>query len=231
MKNLYVTLIIAACLSSCVTTTIPQLVIPESRTQFDGGIGWNNVGGQVNMQGTFFSHLVLGGAATWNFGPGPVRYAEARLGTVLPGHADMLTLAYGKGKCDLFLSFPAGGPDSDNMPDNYYADFHKLALAWNHEFKREKWSWGTLLNLAHYWGQEMFTFNHFGGHRDRPFQGPFRAEALVYFRLGQKRNLNVALGLTAGSKMRDQLNTDVPVFTTTPMFIGLGYAFSVKGKS
>jgi len=223
MKYTCLLAFIACCFSGCVSTALPQIVIPERSGEFDMGLSLPNIGVQADAQYAIRKALVVGGAYNYSYGPGPIQYGEVRLGSVLPGGSNMVTAAFGHGKFNLNLGFPTGG--LDNSVDQYYGHFHKASLSWNHQHKFPKGVFGFICQLAYYQGtgngncSDTYCYNEFYNER---FTGPGSLQALMYLRLGQDQTLLLAVGGALSMNTKRSASIGDPAFFPNPLLVSVG---------
>jgi hypothetical protein len=223
MKHICLLAFIACCFSGCVSTALPETVIPERSGEFDMGVSLPGIGVQADAQYAIRKALIVGGAYNFNYGPGPIQYGEVRLGSVLPGGSNMVTAAFGHGKFNLNLGFPTGG--TDNSVDRYYGHFHKASLSWNHQHKFTKGIFGFICQFAYYQGtgngncSDTYCYDEFYNKR---FNGPASLQALMYLRLGQDQTLLLALGGALIMNTKSSASIGDPAFFPNPLLVSVG---------
>lgn len=216
----------ACCFSGCVSTALPQIVIPERAGAFDMCLAFPFIGVQADAQYAIRKALVVGGGYNFSYGPGPIHYGEVRLGTVFTGGSDMITAGFGHGKFKLNIGFPAGG--SDNTIDNYYGHFHKASLTWNHQRKLAKSTIGFLGQFAYYLGSGNGNCSGdpacHGEFYNERFSGPASLQALLYFRLGKDQSLLLAAGGALSLNTKSSVSIGDPAFFPNPVLLSVGFS-------
>lgn len=225
MKYICLLSIAACCFSGCVSTALPQIVIPERAGAFDMCLATPFIGVQADAQYAIRKALVVGGGYNYSYGPGPIHYGEVRLGTVFASSTDMITAGFGHGKFNLNLGFPTGG--LDNFVDTYYGHFHKASLSYNHQHKFPKGVFGFLGQLAYYQGigngvcSDTYCYDRFYNER---FSGPASLQAMLYFRLGKDQSLLLAAGGALSMNTAHSTSLGDPNFFPNPLLVSVGFS-------
>lgn len=223
----YFCLLFTACIgfSACVTSSLPNLVIPEGPNELNAGFALASSGLDVNTSYAFSPRFLTTGAFHYGFSKGPVLYGEVGLGVVSKNRKNMFVGSFGHGKFHIIPFLTLGG---GNEISDYYGHFFKIALSLNNRINTR---FGLSHRISVYSGTDngtcQWNCNRFF---NRHFSEPVSYELTPYLRLGKRRELILSLGgiLAIRSGMQDG---DKDVFLRPPVvYTSIGYNFSIRGN-
>lgn len=214
---------------ACVSTSLPQVIIPENPGQLDVSASIGTNGAHLNMScATGKQHFMTGALHRGQFQEGEyVIYGELGAGYITPDHKKSILLSFGHGKFSFFPnSFGLGG--TPDQYENYYGHYFRTSIEGNIKFDQ---NFGVVGRLNIYTGTDN------GYRRSQYFSSFYNrsvfsvvAEPALYLKTRKKSAFLFVFG-TSGALINANTNTDPAIFRTSNVYITVGANLNLlKGR-